>query len=90
MPLYRRIACASDWAGLLRRGPQAFSAVPQVPVLLTRLGCRAGSLKPFSTMPAPPQTFLLGNLPDLTKSSCGRMQFHLVRAQHCQQHTLVL
>ncbi|KAK9833551.1 hypothetical protein WJX81_005391 [Elliptochloris bilobata] len=35
-----------------------------------------GSLKPFSAMPAPPQTFPFGNLPDLTKGK--RLQFHLV------------
>lgn len=37
---------------------------------------RAGGLKPFFDLPAPPQTFFLGNLFDLTKGE--RLQFHLV------------
>ena len=52
-------------------------------LIQTRLGCCAGGLKPFSAMPAPPQTFLLGNLPDLTKGE--RMQFHLILQRWAEQ-----
>ena len=47
------------------------------------LRCCAGGLKPFSAMPAPPQTFLLGNLPDLTKGE--RIQLHLVLQRWAKQ-----
>ena len=69
------------WA--VAQGLLAFLSCTVSACALTWLGCCAGGLKPFSAMPAPPQTFLLGNLPDLTKGD--RMQFHLVLQRWAEQ-----